>query len=679
MWYSNSYRRHLCDMHIDDWDERFMSEFDPEEYVEDLLRANIQNAIIHIVSHAGVCYYPSKVGDIHKAFIGKEDAMRRVEELCHQHGITVTGYYSLNYNTREHDKHPEWRMLHPDGKSTRERGTGSETDLAFASPKQARYGHCCPNNKGYQEFVFQQIDEILEYFHLDGMFFDMPYWAYVCYCDTCKSRWMKEVGGEIPVKPELGSPEHLQLLKKKHQWMGEFIQSVTDHVKSVNPNVSVEHNFAAAITGSSNMGCGEEVNAASDFVGGDLYGNTYYHSVAAKFYKNITKNAPFEYMFSRCKPGLRTHTMTKTLDEMRTDVMITAAHHGATMSIDAVDPIGTVDARVYERIGQVFAEQEPYEPYFTGKMREDVGVYYSMRSRCKTNGEEYNNKLNVCAVAENLIHHNIPFGITGNFHDIEACDVLIYPCVNSLEEADNERILKYVANGGNLYISGAENPKLLETLLDCKVVGRTKEDQTYIGPIKEMEALFLDFNQKYPLMFQGTAPIIELKDNSSVMAYIVVPYTTPDDVRFAAIHSNPPGVVTEIPAVVMKNYGKGKVIWSGLCIEALSIYEYKEVVMNLIGLLKGDSNYSCSSDAPEYVEMTVFDNEHSTTVNLVDMREQPIAKEIESFEIRIKTDKMPKKVVLLPEGTEISFLYEHGETYFVSEHLRVFDMYEIQY
>ena len=32
MWYTKSYRRHLCDMHIDDWDETFLSEFSPEEY-----------------------------------------------------------------------------------------------------------------------------------------------------------------------------------------------------------------------------------------------------------------------------------------------------------------------------------------------------------------------------------------------------------------------------------------------------------------------------------------------------------------------------------------------------------------------------------------------------------------------------------------------------------------------
>ena len=36
MWFDKSYRRHLCDMHIEDWDEMLLSEFSPETYVDNL-------------------------------------------------------------------------------------------------------------------------------------------------------------------------------------------------------------------------------------------------------------------------------------------------------------------------------------------------------------------------------------------------------------------------------------------------------------------------------------------------------------------------------------------------------------------------------------------------------------------------------------------------------------------
>ena len=41
-WYKNNYRRHLLDMHIEDWNDAFLSEFDPNEYFENLKRARMQ-------------------------------------------------------------------------------------------------------------------------------------------------------------------------------------------------------------------------------------------------------------------------------------------------------------------------------------------------------------------------------------------------------------------------------------------------------------------------------------------------------------------------------------------------------------------------------------------------------------------------------------------------------------
>ena len=83
MWYENSYRRHLLDMHIDDWDPSFLSEFSPEEYVKNLKTAKIQSAMIYLQSHVGLCYYPTKNGHMHKSFIGQEDKMKSIFGLDH--------------------------------------------------------------------------------------------------------------------------------------------------------------------------------------------------------------------------------------------------------------------------------------------------------------------------------------------------------------------------------------------------------------------------------------------------------------------------------------------------------------------------------------------------------------------------------------------------------------------
>ena len=81
-WYTKSFRRHLLDMHIADWDDRFLSEFDPETYVENLKTAQVQTAMLYLQSHVGLCYFPSKVAPMHRAFRNRPDAMRQLMALC---------------------------------------------------------------------------------------------------------------------------------------------------------------------------------------------------------------------------------------------------------------------------------------------------------------------------------------------------------------------------------------------------------------------------------------------------------------------------------------------------------------------------------------------------------------------------------------------------------------------
>jgi len=678
MWYSNIYRRHLCDMHIDDWDDTFLSEFSIEEYVENLKTAKIQNAMIYLQSHVGLCYYPTKCGHMHKSFIGNEDKMKRLIALCHKRGIKVTGYYSLNYNNAEHDAHPDWQMKTYTGKSRRNGGLADEKALDFTSKIRERYGLCCPNNQDYRNFVYKQIDEMTDYFDCEGYFFDMPFWPHTCYCDKCRERWQKEYGGKMPLDPKPGTEDFYNLSDAKNRWMSEWIQSVTDYVKRINPGLSVEHNFASAFAADVFEGCGEAVNDASDFVGGDLYGGILNHSLACKFYKNITKNQPFDYMFSRCKPALGMHTLTKSEDEMKTEVMLTAAHHGATMVIDAIDPIGTFDKRLYERVGKVFAYQEKYEPYFNGEMVEDIGLYYSLKSNCKLRNEGYSSKTACISASKAMIAHHIPFGVTGTYHEIGNYKALILPLLDKTEALDNERIIDYVKNGGKVFLSGADNVELVESLLECKVKGRTDEVNIYIAPEKEYEETFFGFNKKYPLPYTGTAPIIQIGDSCEILAKITLPYTKPGTNKFASIHSNPPGIATDIPAVVYKKSGKGEVIWSAVNLESMGFYEYGEIFVNLLAKLIDMNALSFASTAPDDVEITAFDCEKEITVNVILVNEKTVAPKVSPFEISVKTDKKPKSVTLLPYNEKVNFTFENGYTTFKTRELKIFDMYRIE-
>lgn len=89
MQYVHSFRRHWVDMHIDDRESAFLSEFDPQSCVNCLKTAKIQNAMAYFPSHVGLCYYLTESGKMRKALIGREGTVRRPIRLCHEAGITV--------------------------------------------------------------------------------------------------------------------------------------------------------------------------------------------------------------------------------------------------------------------------------------------------------------------------------------------------------------------------------------------------------------------------------------------------------------------------------------------------------------------------------------------------------------------------------------------------------------
>lgn len=671
MWYRNSYRRHLCDMHIEDWDPGLLSELSPENYVENLKKAKLQNAMLYFQSHVGLCHYPTKVGTMHKAFEGKEDTMKQIVDLCHENGITVTGYYSLIYNSCEYDKHPEWRMVDENGEGRR----GGFDTLANGRKAFRRYGFCCPNNQEYREFVKKQIKEMAEYFTVDGMFYDMPFWPHNCCCKSCRERWKKEVGMPFPVKEDWKDENWLMNMRKRREWMGDFTKMVADETKKHHPEVSVEQNFAFAALPGSMPNCAEPVNEACDYAGGDLYGGPYRQSFTCKIYRNITKNQPFEYMFSRCSPGLRKHTVTKSENEMLSSVFITAAHHGATLVIDAIDPKGTLDGRVYERLGEVFEKETPYEKYFQGDMIEDIGLYYTMRSKFNAHGEPYTNHKGCVNTLDTMIYQNVAAGVTGGYADINRYKVLVAPALTNEDSYDNERIIDYVRNGGCLYFSGGDNAGLLKEFFGASVVGRTEETVTYMAPEDDVQPIFDWYNKDYPLHFDATCPILDKVQDGRIMATLTLPATARSESQYVSIHTDPPCKKTDIPVLLYREFGKGKVIWSALPLECEEMYDYRNIFMRLINT-KFAPEYTVSSNAPKAVEVVSFQCDDAVLVSSVLLSEDDVVEEINGFEISVKCSE-PKDVQLLPKEQSIPFKYENGKVTFKTRNLNIFDMYRI--
>ncbi len=648
-WVSTSYRRHLADMHIEDWDETFLSRFRPEDYVKNLLQAKIQTPMLYLQSHVGHCYWPTKSGHMHAALRGREDLMRQLVNLCHENGMSVIGYYSVIFNTYEEERHPEWRLRDKDGFSQHQRGQ--------------RYGHLCPNVPEHRAFVETQIQEMAEYFDLDGIFYDMLFWPQFCHCDHCKARWAEESGGLPIPETEDWYDNTWQLWVRKHQeWMGDFAMWLRKTTHKYLPGIPIEMNYANAVASDWSVASSEYVNEACDYTGGDLYGDLYNHSFTAKYYRGVTKTKPFEYMTCRCDANLQQHTVTKTEEHLRTEVMLTAAHHGATLVIDAIDPVGTLDSRLYHRLGKIFESHIPYEPYFHGTPMADVAVYYCTRGRYDRDGVGFHTRDAAVGAVRDMIQNHVAVDVISEGYpgDFSEFPVVMVPYVGGLLPKERQRLIDYVKNGGTLYLSGVLDEELFTALTGGKFLGMTKETRTYMAPTADAEPLFGWFNAKYPMPYEYKLPLVQLPEGAKCLAAITLPYTDPAEAKFASIHSNPPGIGTEYPALALCGYGKGQVLWCAAAPEADQRSAYRSFVRALVDFLLPEEGRCLTSTAPKQVELVAHKTETGFQVSAVDLLCDEEMLPVPAFTVSLKCEKKPAAVTLVPFGQSIPFTWENG-------------------
>lgn len=171
---------------------------------------------------------------------------------------------------------------------------------------------------------------------------------------------------------------------------------------------------------------------------------------------------------------------------------------------------------------------------------------------------------------------------------------------------------------------------------------------------------------------------MESADKSCVAATVVFPYTGRFETNFASIHSDPPGRRSDIPAIIVKKYGKGTVIWSAFAVECGKTEEYGDILWSIVASCVNTSGFSFYSDAPANTEITVFGGRGEFLVNCTVLSDEAVSCPVSSFMVKVKTGNQPEKVTLLPGGKEVSFKFKDGYTSFKTRKLDIFDMYRIE-
>lgn len=662
-WFENAWRRAVIDMHIPDWDPKFLSEFDPDSYVARLRTSRAQSIVLYAQSHTGLFNYPTKVGQQHHGLHGR-DLVAELMERCHRSDIACVLYVSVIHDRWASDQHPDWRIIHP---NNGEFGQGS------------RHGFVCPNSP-YREYVRAWARELAERYDCEGVRFDMTFWTCVCYCPHCRERWRKEVGGEMPRTVDWTDERWVQFQRKREQWLGEFAAICTSTVKAARPHATVEHQ-ASTYPGSWNNGAGWPLVAQNDFLQGDFYGDALQGSFVRKLLEDLTPNRPFGYETS-FSVSLQDHTARKSEALLETKAGAAIADAAAFIFIDAIDPIGTVNPHAHERMGRIFDRLTPQYADLGGERVADIGVFYSLESRfdMRSNGRSVlevdsgsdTHTRSTMQAARSLIAYHLPWRVITrkSLGQLWRLKTLILSNVHHMEDEEVTAIRGWVQAGGTLYASGAsslvrtngqrQDDFMLADLLGVSLVRADwTEREHYLAPTVLGQDSFPGWDTKYPAYVRGSTMDVRAHAEATVLATRTLPWPAPDARGFSSIHSNPPWNATEQPEVVLNRYGEGKTVYSASLLEEIETLQ--ESFIRLLRLLNDSPVFEVQAHPSVEVSLFYQPDRRRHLLTLLSFQHALPNIPLEGMTVRLRLPQRVSSVRPLPSGQPLR-LQRDGDT-----------------
>jgi hypothetical protein len=218
---SRPWRKIHLDFHNSQHIPRIGRQFDPDEFGDTLMRANVNAIVVFAKDMHGYFYYPSKFGPVHPGL--SFDLLKAQVASCRKRGIAVHAYYCTTWDNYLAAGHPEWLVIRRDGTTYMPKPdqTPGWTALCLA----------------HEDFVRLEVDHAREFvgrYEIDGAWFDMPVpVAGECFCPECLRQIRGE--GKDPFDTKV-QREHKQVLHE------QFIRLLKETVTTSRPGCQADFN-----------------------------------------------------------------------------------------------------------------------------------------------------------------------------------------------------------------------------------------------------------------------------------------------------------------------------------------------------------------------------------------------------------------------------------------------------
>ncbi|HOW72805.1 MAG TPA: hypothetical protein PKY77_19575 [Phycisphaerae bacterium] len=542
-------------------DVGYASRFDGREVVRNAAAAHAEYLVIW-ARDGEYAYYDSRVQPKCPG-LGSRDVLRETIEEARQRRLPVIAYCVLQYPTQTLREHPDWTMLDAEGKRMHPR-------VCFNSP--------------YAAYVEKMLAEMLGYgidgFHLDmvDQGFGPPYG---CWCDNCRRLFEKEYGRPMP-KGVSWDEDWDRMLELRYDSSAGFEKRLREYVRSVNPSATVDFNYHGSPPFSWETGQRPVQHAhIGDFVTGEtgVWGfSALGVGLSAEFLAATKPGAIFQVAMQR---GVRMYhdQTTRPLNDIRWELLTLLAHGARVTMVDKTGYDGWLDPVAYERIGAAFEEALAKRGHFGQKPVQEVGIYYSSRTRDWYGREkpaDYQQSFN--GMHKALTYEHIPCGVILDENaTVERLRRFPVVClantgIVSLVEADLFR--RYLEDGGNLLITGLTGSldrfgrPLKESsfadLIGATPVGKLDSLDNHVrlpaGGDEDAGRLRGGIPAGWPLLVKGPA-LIYKPTTAAAVGELMRPHRTVRQKQGKEGTEWPMSADAPVgPAVLVNRFGKGRVV-----------------------------------------------------------------------------------------------------------------------
>ena len=674
------FRRHLVGMevgptgaqfgHSDQNDTRYCSKFDGAQIVRRCVAAHGEYLVLW-VRDGDYAYYDSKL--LPKApGLAARDPLREAVEEAKTHKLPIIAYCVVQQGGHFLKAHPEFEMRRSDGQPL---------------------GRFCFNS-GYLEAMKDIVAEQLAYgidgFHIDML--DQGFGApYGCWCDTCRGLFEKEFGHPMP-KGASWDDAWDDLLEFRYRSSESFEKKLVAHIKSIDPHATVDFNYHGNPPFSFEVGQRPVQHAGnSDFVTGEtgVWGfSALTVGLNAEFYRASTPGQPYQVAIQR---GVRMYhdQTTRPLADIRWELFTLLAHGAFVTMVDKTGFDGGLDPVAYDRIGEAFQEALAKRNHFGQEPVQDVGIYFSSRSRDWLGRERPMPWMRSFLGAHKAcVYQHIPFGIvldeSASLETLQRHRVIVLPNVGILSSDEVQLFRSYVEAGGHLIVTGQTGQfdrlgqpradSIWNEFIGAKVARRLDAQDVWVRFSKSPEneaALSRDLRQDWPFLVEGPATVYEVT-SARPLGELLKPHRA--KIQNDEWPMSPDAPVG--PAVLVNQIGKGTVLTFAASPDYATASEHQTVearrlLANAIRQLVLKPRVRI--DAPANVETVITDDASNRTLRVhfiaynatpqtMTVKERPyvlpgLIEDAPTFRARITTLNTPKTMSALNPATELK---QHG-------------------